>query len=120
MTLLWLALACTGNPTPPTDAPADPADKLLAELRAHPLELTAHARCRMDCRHIDRHEIEELLVDGTWIPDRTRHDGPCPSHAIEGLSDDGQRLRVVYAACPDETRVVTAIDLGRDHPCDCP
>ncbi|MCP4916159.1 MAG: DUF4258 domain-containing protein [Proteobacteria bacterium] len=126
-------LACLGTADPTPDAqpvapqpeveappvPSDPGSQLLAELRSKPLTTTRHAECRMDCRHVSLPEIEALLVDGIWIPERSREDGPCESHAIEGTSADGQELRVVYAACDSETRVVTAIDLGREWPCDC-
>ncbi len=118
MFLILLGLACSGGPAP--DAPQGPSAQLLAQLRSRPLQMTAHGRCRMDCRGIDTSEVQQLLVDGEWVPERTRHDGPCSSHAIEGRSDDGQNLRVVFAACPDETRVVTAIDLDTEHACSCP
>jgi hypothetical protein len=112
--ILLALLACSG-------APATSPDDTLAQLRAHPLVLTRHAQCRMACRDISRDEVTDLLSTGTWMPERTRLDGECPSHAVEGHSADGQHIRAVYAACKDETRLVTAIDLGEDHPCDdCP
>jgi hypothetical protein len=74
----------------------------------------------MACRHLDEAEVRQILAEGTRDPARTRTDGRCPSHALEGRTRDGQRARVVFAACPDETRVVTAIDLDTDWPCDCP
>lgn len=114
--LPWLiVLFACGTSAPP----ADPGEALKATLRSHPLELTHHARCRMGCRDVTEGEIRQLLVDGTWKPERTRDDGACPSHALEGRSADGQSLRIVYAACDDATRVVTVIDLGADPPCDC-
>lgn len=90
-----------------------------AALVAQPLELTQHGACRMDCRKIDRGEVADVLRAGAWAPERTRTDGRCPSHAYEGHGTDGHRLRVVFAACPTETRVVTAIDLDQDWPCAC-
>lgn len=100
-------------------APAATSDDPRAALAARPLALTRHGACRMDCRQIDRGEVDGVLRSGVWAPERTRSDGPCPSHAFEGRGTDGHRLRVVFAACPDETRVVTAIDLDRDWPCAC-
>jgi hypothetical protein len=126
----WLLLAC-GTPLsepnstiqrtePLTRASTEqPVDPVLGRLRAKPLDYTRHGRCRMDCRHIDEGEVEQILREGSVIPERTRHDGHCPSFAVEGVTDDQQRVRIVYADCPTETRVVTAIDLGRDWPCAC-
>lgn len=108
--MLWLWLACAG----PDGAP-DP----IAVMRTRPLAYTRHARCRMSCRAIDEAEVAQVLRDGVLEPDRTRLDGECPSHALRGRTADGQEARVVFAACPDETRVVTVIDLGADPACDC-
>jgi hypothetical protein len=73
----------------------------------------------MDCRHISSAEVDEVLREGTRDPARTRTDGPCPSHALEDHMADGRELRVVFAECADETRVVTVIDLDRDWDCAC-
>ena len=109
---LLLAFACFG---------VSPSPSLLEQMAAQPLELTRHAQCRMKCRDITEAEVRQLLTDGHWVPERTRTDGDCPSHAVEGTSADGQTLRVVYAACADRTKVVTAIDLDEEHDCDdCP
>ena len=73
----------------------------------------------MACRQIDEEEIRSIVHErGTRNPERTRNDGECPSHALEGETADGQTVRIVVAACAGETRVVTAIDLGHDWPCD--
>jgi hypothetical protein len=98
--------------------PADATDPVLARLARKPLRYTRHGRCRMACRHITEAEVEALLEDGHVAPDRTRTDGECVSYAVEGRTDDGQEVRVVYADCDRETRVVTTIDLGEDWPCD--
>lgn len=123
----WLLglLACGAVESPPvvSEAPAQEAavDPVVAAMRSRPLDYTRHARCRMDCRKIDEGEVEAILKrDGVLDPDRSRSDGACPSHALEGRTRDGQQVRVVYAACADETRVVTVIDLDTDWPCgDC-
>jgi len=116
MSLWVLLLACGGLSGAPSAPDGDPR----AAMAARPLVTTQHGACRMACRDVTEAEVVALLHDGRWVPERTRHDGECPSHAVEGRSADGQQLRVVYAACADETRVVTAIDLGEDHDCSCP
>lgn len=132
--LLALALACTTGspsgegtttasspppPTPPSVSAPAAASPLQARMLDRPLDITRHGACRMDCRKVDEAEVRAVLAEGRLDPERTRTDGSCPSHAIEGEGSDGHRLRVVFAECADETRVVTAIDLDEDWPCDC-
>lgn len=85
------------------------------------LEYTKHARCRMDCRHITQSEVEEILQGGT-INDRKSdmNSTPCPTYAVEGTTSENQRLRIVFAQCDNETKVVTCIDLGTEWECHCP
>lgn len=108
--LLALLLACA-----PVVDTTDP----VATMRGRPVAYTHHARCRMSCRKFDEDEVEQVLRDGVLDPERTRLDGACPSHALEGTTRDGQRARMVFAACSTETRVVTVIDLDTDWPCAC-
>ena len=131
--LLLAALACGGSletagpaaqsprpTTPPAPSQeAAPSDPLLAGMAAQPLEFSRHARCRMQCRHVATAEIESALRTGTIDPSRTRTDGRCDSHAVHSTGSEGERLRVVFAACETETLVVTVIDLDTDWPCDC-
>lgn len=72
----------------------------------------------MDCRHIDERDVTHVLQEGTLEPSRTRNDGRCPSHAVEA-HHGGRDLRVVFAGCETETRVVTVIDLDREWSCAC-
>lgn len=109
--LIWMGCA---TPTP------SPVPTLQATMGTRPLTYTRHGECRMACRGIDEGEVRSVLATGTLIPERSRDDGRCPSHALEGRGTDGHRLRIVYAACATETKVVTAIDLDEDHHCSCP
>jgi hypothetical protein len=122
-----LSLLACSSLTPAPEAPdAQQADEpvsidpVLRAMAARPLVETRHGECRMACRHIDREEVEGVLTGGQIDPSRTRDDGPCRSYAVHGTTRDGQNARVVLAACADETKVITVIDLDRDWPCDCP
>lgn len=108
-------------PTPkPAPTPEAPGASLVDAMRGRPIAYTDHARCRMDCRNVNRHDITQALAHGRLEPDRSRDDGRCPSHALRWHDDDPSRdLRVVFAACDDVTLVVTAIDLDHDHRCHC-
>lgn len=120
--LFWGLVGCGPGASVPDGTGAAPvsADPILAAMAARPLVETRHGACRMACRHLDREEVEQMLVRGHINPERTRHDGTCPSYAVEGTTRDGQHARIVFAACDDVTKVVTAIDLDRDWPCECP
>ena len=76
-----------------------------------------HAKCRMDCRHIDESEVKEILSKGeiNYIKEETSEKGV--TYPLEGTTHDGQRVRIVFAPKEKEIVVVTAIDLDKDCPC---
>ena len=85
------------------------------------LEFTKHAICRMDCRHVTREEVAEILADGKINPEKSNlNDRPCPTYALEGYSREGQHLRIVFAPCDEaHAKVITCIDLDKDWACAC-
>ncbi len=95
-------------------------DNALASLQSHKIKYTKHAYCRMDCRYIDKKEIDYILKNGKINKRKSKpNDSPCPTYAVEGRTKDNQNVRIVFAGCDRETKVVTAIDLDTDHKCDC-
>jgi hypothetical protein len=48
------------------------------------------------------------------------NDLPCPTYALEGITKDNQRVRIIFAQCDYKTNVVTSIDLNTDWECHCP
>lgn len=82
------------------------------------ISYSKHARCRMDCRHIDEEEVKEILEKGTI--NKIEEDNQGISIPLEGVTRDGQKVRIVFAPKKNKTVVVTAIDLNKDWPCDCP
>ncbi len=92
--------------------------------RHHKLVYTSHARCRMECRDISESEVEFVLANGVVNPEKSREmdeeaAGHCPTYALEADTKDGQHVRIVYGACDKITKVITAIDLGVEHACNC-
>jgi hypothetical protein len=82
------------------------------------LKYTRHALCRMECRHVTKQEVEEILATGNINTEKSNpEDEPCPTYALEGYSEEGQHLRIVFAPCEDITSVVTCIDLDKDWSC---
>ena len=89
----------------------------------HPSHLyyTKHALCRMDCRHISREDIGEIMQKGIINFNKSdRRDRPCPTFALQGETDDGEKIRVIFAQCADETKVITCYNLEQDFECHCP
>ncbi|HMK05257.1 MAG TPA: DUF4258 domain-containing protein [Ferruginibacter sp.] len=78
-----------------------------------------HARCRMECRHIDESEVKEILEKGEINYSRIEKDEKGKSFPVEGITHDKQRVRIVFAPKKDALVVVTVIDLDRDWSCDC-
>lgn len=84
------------------------------------LVYTKHARCRMDCRHIDEEEVKQILVQGDINYSKSEPKAkPDPKYALEGITKDGQRVRIVFAADHGKVVVITAIDLEKEWPCHC-
>ena len=85
------------------------------------IEYTQHARCRMECRHISQAEVEEIMQDGKVNYAKSDVNArPCPAYALEGVTKDDQRVRIVFGQCDEKTKVITVIDLNTDWTCDCP
>jgi len=87
----------------------------------HPsLYFTKHAKCRMECRHIDESEVKEILEEGEINYTKSETDAnPCPKYAIEGITHDKQHVRIIVGDCKTETSIITVIDLENEFECDC-
>ncbi len=78
-----------------------------------------HARCRMDCRHIDESEVMEILKSGKLNEAKIEEDSRGKTYPLEGKTHDNQNVRIVFAPKQDELVVVTVIDLDKEWVCDC-
>lgn len=89
--------------------------------RASYLEYSNHANCRMQCRKISNEEVEEIMREGKINYRKSDlKNTRCPRYAVEGITRDNQRVRIIFAQCNEKTVVVTVIDLETDYACDCP
>ena len=62
------------------------------------IEYTEHAKCRMQCRKISQSEVEEIMRGGKINYSKSDVDErPCPTYALEGITHDNQRVRIVFA-----------------------
>ncbi|MDQ3844533.1 MAG: DUF4258 domain-containing protein [Bacteroidota bacterium] len=85
------------------------------------IEYTQHALCRMDCRHISKSDIADIMRTGEINYKKTNlHDRPCPTYAVQGYTNDGEHLRVIFAQCENRTKVITCFNLNEDFECHCP
>lgn len=80
---------------------------------------TKHARCRMECRHIDESEVLEILDNGTVNYNKIEKSEKGKSYPLEGITHDKQHVRIVFAPKKENLVVVTVIDLDKDWYCDC-
>jgi len=78
-----------------------------------------HALCRMDCRHIDKSEVKDILINGKLNEQKIEESEKGISYPLEGYTADNQHVRVVFAPHENETIVVTVIDLDKEWPCNC-
>lgn len=88
--------------------------------RVSRLIFSKHARCRMDCRNIDESEVKEILLKGTVNHKKIQRDKRGITWPVEGTTQDGQRVRIVFAPKGNDALVVvTVIDLGKEWSCNC-
>lgn len=85
------------------------------------INYSRHARCRMDCRHIDEREVQQILTEGkiNYRKSELKSEECKKKYAVEGNTKDGQKVRIIFAPCGDEMTVVTVIDLGKEWACSC-
>jgi hypothetical protein len=85
------------------------------------LEYSNHATCRMECRHITKAEVEDIMQNGHINYRKSElDDRRCPRYALEGRTSDAQRVRIIFGQCDEKTEVITVIDLDNDWECHCP
>lgn len=99
------------NTTIQDDAPFD-------RHTAH-LIYSKHARCRMECRHIDESEVKEILEEGKLNNNKIEAGDKGKTYPLEGITHDKQHVRIVFAPKKESLVVVTVIDLDNEWPCDC-
>lgn len=95
-------------------------DKREKGFRHNRIYYTKHAKCRMNCRHIDESEVKEILDDGEINYAKSElKNKPCPKYALEGTTHDGQKVRVIVGDCESQASIITVIDLKTDYECEC-
>ena len=99
----------------------EPKEKEAFDRHPHSLIYTKHALCRMDCRHISKEEISEIMEKGIINFNKSyKSSRPCPTFALQGRTSDGENIRVIFAQCSADTKVVTCYNLDEDFACHCP
>jgi hypothetical protein len=112
----------TKKDRPVSNDPASSTDRNRGfDRRISYIEYTRHAQCRMECRKISQAEVEQIMREGKINYKKSDlQDRPCPTYALEGVTKDDQRVRIVFAQCDQKSKVVTCIDLDTDWECHCP
>ncbi|MBA4140200.1 MAG: DUF4258 domain-containing protein [Segetibacter sp.] len=88
--------------------------------RTSELFFTKHAKCRMKCRQISQQEVKDILLNGKVNYNKSDLNDPKgPTYAIEGVTDDQQHVRIIFAPKQKHLTVVTVIDIDVEHQCNC-
>ncbi len=111
------------EPKPKTESVKE-EEKAQRGLNRNPghINYSKHARCRMACRKIDDAEVMDILRSGTinYKKSDIGNKTDCKrKYAVEGITRDKQKVRIIFAPCHKEVTVVTVIDIGKEWPCDC-
>jgi Domain of unknown function (DUF4258) len=105
------------NPSPDISVPVVTDEGF--NRKAQKIIYSRHARCRMDCRHIDESETMKILQNGKLNYNKIEEDNRGKTYPLEGITHDQQKVRIVFAPKRDGLEVVTVIDLGKDWDCNC-
>lgn len=98
----------------------EPVKKEAFERHPASLVYTRYALCRMNCIRISRAEIEEIMKKGIINFNHSNNRGrPCPIFALQGKTSAGKHIRVIFAQCPSETKVMNCYNLNRKFSCRC-
>ena len=73
----------------------------------------------MDCRQIDESEVKEIITEGRVNYDKSEETKKGKTSPLEGVTHDGQHVRIVVAPKKNELVLVTVIDLEREWACEC-
>ena len=84
------------------------------------LVYSKHARCRMNCRQISESDIKDIMRTGNINYQKSDLDKRCPVYAVQGTTNDGEHLRVIFAQCHEKTTVVTCYHTDKEFECYCP
>ena len=88
----------------------------------HPLSIfyTPEALCHMDCLHISKANIEEIMQKGIInFSQSDRGARPCPILVLQGQTSDGKKLKVTFSQCKSTTNLLACNDLGHNIDCNC-
>ena len=91
----------------------------VAAYRKGEIVYSKHARCRMDCRNITPAEIQEVLEEGVVNIKKSEPGRTNARYALEDVTKDGQKVRIVIALEKTQAVLVTCIDLEKEWPCNC-
>ena len=120
MLFFWVKKNQRGKPVPvPVNIEVPVTKKEPVDRSITHIIYSKHARCRMDCRQIDESEVKEILQKGEINYDKIETDNKGTSYPFEGITPDGQHVRIVFAPHENKLVVVTAIDLEKEWPCNC-
>jgi hypothetical protein len=65
--------------------------------------------------------VEDIMQNGKINYNKSDvKNARCPRYAVEGITVDDQKVRIVFAQCNEKTNVVTVIDLDTEWECHCP
>jgi hypothetical protein len=105
--------------TPEFPSTSNGSDPVAAYRAGNNIIYSKHARCRMDCRNISEREIREVLREGVINHQKSEPERNNPRYALEDVTEDGQKVRLVIALEKTQAVVVTCIDLNKEWPCNC-
>ena len=110
----------SANNKSPVNTQPNTSNQVKLDRSSTNLFFSKHAKCRMKCRHITQQEVKDILTNGTINYNKSELNDPRgPSYAVEGITKDRQKVRIIFAPKQQHITVVTVIDLEQEFVCNC-
>lgn len=85
------------------------------------LSYTSQALCWMNCQHITKEEIKNIIQKGIIIFNKSnRFAHPCPIFTLRGFNNKKESLELIIQECGNKTILVDCINLKTKANCSCP
>lgn len=97
-----------------------PEDRILAELRGQPLNVSERMDCLLKCNDVQEWDIKFLLEEGSINMGESNPRSTPRDYVVEGTTDTGKKLSIRFQSADAHTTPVNIIKPHSATSCKCP
>ena len=97
-----------------------PGDRVLEELRLHPVQVSAKGACQLKCNNLENNDILNLLNTAEVLfSESDVRDKDIPEYVLEGKGLKGQTLKMKFKSQQTTTNFLELIQPATADTCNC-